>query len=736
MPQVTIDQAMQIAVRHEQAGQLREAEQIYQQVLEFAPDYSPALGQLALLAHRTGRNDISIELLRRSIAITPEAAHAYCNLGKILCDERRFDESIAASRKAISLLPKLAAAHSNLGNALRASGQLDQAIEAYRNAVAAQPDSAEAHSNLGNALRESGDLDGAVAACQRAIGLNRNLLEAHLNLGNALRDKRQYNAAIAAHRKALALNPNLPEAHLNLGTSLRDAGQADEAITALRRAIALRPGYAEAYSHLGVALGIKRQFDEAITAYRQSLAIRPDDPETLNNLGVTLKEVGELSDGIMACRRAVATRSNFHAAHSNVVYLMGFQEGADASAIAEELRGWNDKHAHPLSKDVPPHQNTPDPGRRLRIGYVSADFRKHVVGRNVLPLLREHDRGQFDVVCYSNVEKPDSLTTQFREASNLWRDILNCSDEAVAAMIRQDQIDILVDLGLHMSGSRLLIFARKPAPVQVTFAGYPGSTGLSAMDYRLTDPYLDPPGPGPTYYCEESVRLPDSFWCYDPRVMTPELDADARPTELPAHATGRVTFGSLNNFVKVNDLVLKLWARVITQVPDSRLMLMVPPGSGRRRVQRVLSEAGVAPCRIEFVDVLLTREYFHQYDRIDIGLDTFPYNGHTTSLDALWMGVPVVTLVGGTVVGRAGLSQLSNLQLTELVASSQDEFVEIAAALARDVPRLAALRAGLRERMRRSPLTNTARFARNVESAYRQMWHRWCLVQGRGASQV
>jgi predicted O-linked N-acetylglucosamine transferase (SPINDLY family) len=300
------------------------------------------------------------------------------------------------------------------------------------------------------------------------------------------------------------------------------------------------------------------------------------------------------------------------------------------------------------------------------------------------------------------------------------------TDDRLAELIRGDRIDVLVDLTLHMAGSRLCTFARRPAPVQLTWFGYPGTTGLSAIDYRLTDPHLDPPGGSDHLYAEHSVRLPDTFWCYDPLADGPEVN------DLPARAGAPFTFGCLNNFSKVNALSLTLWAAVLRTVPGSRLLLLAPAGGARERVLAHLEREGVGGERVAFFDRQARTEYLRAYHQIDLGLDPLPYNGHTTSLDAAWMGVPTVTLVGRTVVGRAGLSLLHNLALPELAAQSPDQYVAIAAGLAGDRPRLASLRAGLRGRLATSPLMDGPRFARGVEAAYRRMWLDWC--RGRGAS--
>jgi predicted O-linked N-acetylglucosamine transferase (SPINDLY family) len=659
MGQATVDQAMQLALQHQQAGRLERAEQIYRQILAQSPEHARAMHYLGFVAHQLGRSDAGIYFIRRAIALEPDDAEAYCNLAIVLEYKGQFDEAIAACRRAIALRADFPEAHCNLGNALNSNGHLDEAIAAYRRAIALRPDLAEAHCNLGNALKSEGHLD--------------------------------------------------------------------EAIAAYREAIAQRSDFAEAYSNFGAALKDKGLLDEAIAAYRRAVALRPDQPEAHGNLGVALQDQGRLDEAIAAWRQAIAVDPGLSAVDSNLVFSLHFHPAYNAQAIAREHRRWNEQHARPLRKSQP-HGNDPDPDRRLRIGYVSPDFRNHVVGRNLLPLFLEHDRDRFELFCYSNVPRPDELTAQFPAHCDGWRNIVGLSDERTAELVREDQIDILVDVALHTARNRLLVFARKPAPVQVTFAGYPGTTGLEAIDYRLTDPHLDPPGQGDEIYAESSIRLPDSFWCYDPAIMTAGLELAPQASPLPALSTAGVTFGCLGNFCKVNDPVLTLWSRVLNATSGSRLMLMAPAGSARHRTLEVLGRQGIDPARIDFVASASIGEYLQRYRKIDIALDTFPYNGHTTSLDALWMGVPVVTLIGTTGVGRAGLSQLTNLGLTELAATSEDQYVRIAADLAGDLPRLSHLRAGLRQRLRASVLTDAPRFARNIEAAYREMWQRWCRM--------
>lgn len=369
------------------------------------------------------------------------------------------------------------------------------------------------------------------------------------------------------------------------------------------------------------------------------------------------------------------------------------------------------------------HSNDRSPNRRLRIGYVSPDFCGHPVAQFLLPLLETHDHRQFEVFAYSSVLVPDAVTERCRTAVNVWRAASRLSDEELAAAVRADQIDVLVDLSMHMAGNRMLVFARKPAPVQVTYLAHCGTTGLETIDCRLTDPHLDPPGANDRFYSEESVRLPETYWCYRPLADSPPVGS------LSDAGTSSVMFGCLNNFCKVSEPTLQAWCRLLCAVPRSRLLLHARRGTHRDRVVSRLNNQGVRCDRLTFVDFLPTHEYLQLYQQIHVALDPFPYGGGTTTCDALWMGVPVVSLAGQTAVGRSGLSILSNVGLPELVASDADQYVRIAAELAGDRPRLALLRDTLREQIRKSPLMDAPRFTRAVETAYREMWRRWCNRQ-------
>jgi protein O-GlcNAc transferase len=504
----------------------------------------------------------------------------------------------------------------------------------------------------------------------------------------------------------------------NLGFGLKAEGRLDEAIAAYRQAVALKPDFAEAYNNLGNALKEQGRLDEAVVAYRQAIAAKREYSKAFSNLGNALKDKGQIDEAIAALRQAVACDPADVAIGSNLVYALHFHPGYDAEAILSENRRWYERHGRGLASAIGSYENERSANRRLRVGYVSPHFREHCQALFTVPLLAHHDHEQFEIFCYSSVGRPDAVTERLAGYADNWREVGSLSDEGLAGRIREDRIDVLVDLTMHMSQGRPLLMARKPAPVQVAWLAYPSTTGIETIDYRLTDPYLDPPG-SDGHYCEKSIRLPETFWCYDP------LTSEPRVNELPAAAAGHITFGCLNNFGKVHEAVLVVWARVLRQVEKSRLLLLAEQGDHWQRTIDRLGREGIDPGRIEFVLPRPRKSYLELYHFIDIGLDSFPCNGHTTSLDSFWMGVPVVSLVGRTAMARAGLCQLTNLGLTELAGQTAEEFVRIAVELARDLPRLGELRSTLRGRMERSALMDAPRFARNIETAYRGMWKNW-----------
>jgi predicted O-linked N-acetylglucosamine transferase (SPINDLY family) len=704
-------------------GKPEAAAEAFERALRVRGDLSEALFGLAVAQQTVGKRSEAVDGYRKLIAIKPEMVEAHNNMGNALFGLGRLEEAAEAYRKAIALKPDCADAMGNLGSALNALGRIDEAIEIFQKGLGLRPDSALVCNNLGNALCARKRFEEASVFLRKALELKPEFAQAAYNLGNALSGKGDYAGAAEMYRKAIAIDPGYIDAHNNLGNALQAVRDYKGAAEAYLAALKIQPDFAVGYNNLGNALRTMSKTDDAILAFEQALKLKPDYHPAMSNLGNALKDAGRLDEAITCYRKAVELHPKDAISHSNLIFTMQYHPDCKPEEILHEALKWNALHAKAASADIKPWTNEKRSNRRLRIGYVGADFRDHCQSLFTIPLFANHDRGRFEIFCYMNLARPDAITERIRNSVDEWQLLLGVSDQAAAERIRADEIDILVDLTMHMSHGRPLIFARKPAPVQVAWLAYPGTTGLSAIDYRLTDPFLDPIGGrgGVDHlYSEKSIRLERSFWCYDP------LCDDLEPGPLPAKANGFITFGCLNNFCKVTQPTLEMWVRILSRVHRSRLILLAPQGAHRNRLKEFFRNRGVYPDRIQFMEFQPRRKYLEVYRGIDIGLDTVPYNGHTTSLDSLWMGVPVVTRVGKTAVGRAGLSQLSNLGMKELAAETDEQFVNVAADLAGTIGRLSEIRAGLRTRLEGSALMDANGFARSIESAYLKMWMIYC----------
>jgi protein O-GlcNAc transferase len=715
---MTLQQQLESGMSHHRAGRLAEAEKIYRQVLAQQPDHPDALHRLGMLMDHLGRPEAGVELIQRAIQHRPNLAGAHSNLGNALANAGRINEAIAAYRTALRLEPNSAEAQNNLGAVLANTGQLQEAIALFQGAIRRRPDFSEAYANLGDALSGTGKLDEAIAAYREVIRLRPDHFQAYNKLGNALQRKEQFSEAIGAHRYAIQLKPDFAEAHNDLGFALIRNGELDESIAAFRQAIALNPDFSIAYSNLGAALKDKGQFDEAIAALREAIRLKPDFADAHSNLGSVLAEQGTLDEAIGECRLAIRLKPDIQNFHINLLYALYHHPDSDSHRLLEETRQWSRR----LSGGSPTHSPTRDrtPDRRLRIGYISQFFRMCADGHFIFPLLAHHDRKQFEIFCYTQTTRDDELADRLRAHLDHWHDIHRLDIPTAVELIRSHNLDILVTMS-RPADYCLTILANRLAPVQINWMTFASCTaGLETVDYRISDPYLDPAGADENSFIEKTVRLPETAWCYDPLIDPPPIEP------LPALSNGFVTFGSLNRLCKINPRLIAAWAEVLRAVPNSRLHVLANEGSHRQRLLNQMRESGVDPGRIEFIERCSRLEYLKQYGRIDITLDTFPFSGHTTALDSLWMSVPVVTLSGRTSVGRVASSALHNLGLAELIGRTPEEYVSIATGLAKDLPQLAELRRTLRSRMQGSPLMDAPRFARNIEAAYRRMWQDWC----------
>ncbi len=604
---------------------------------------------------------------------------------------------------------------------LLAADRLDDAAVAYRQLSRSAPMDVDIWLGLGVIAGKKGDPAAAVEFLQKAVALQAGSAQIHYNLGIALRDSGDYAAATDAFRKTLALQVDFADAGACLAHAYMVLGRLEESENAFRSAIRQQPGNAELHSNLGSVLQAKGFVDEAVACYREALKINPQLP-VYDSLGSALTGQGRFDEAIAAYREGLRRQPANARVYANLLLTLNYIVDSDPQKVFEEHLGWDRIHGHPADRLVA-HDNPRDPDKRLRIGYVSPDFRDHSVAYYFEPLIRAHHREVVEVFCYSVVPKADATTERLRSLADHWQDIHGWDDRRLARKIREDGIDVLVDLAGHTAHNRLTTFARKPAPVQVTWLGYPNTTGLSAIDYRLTDGIADPQG-AERYYSEQLVRLPGCFLCYQP-------PADAPPvSRLPAGENGFITFGSFNNLAKINAAVIQLWSQVLRAMPGSKLLLKNPSLTDPARREQYYSRfeaQGIGKDRLELIGHTPTREeHLALYGRVDMALDTFPYNGTTTTCEALWMGVPVMTLTGAVHASRVGASLLTCVGLEEWIAGSPEALLTKTAELAADAEKLAGLRDSLRNRLAASPLCDGDAFALNVERACHEMWRRWC----------
>ncbi|MBT9613608.1 MAG: tetratricopeptide repeat protein [Burkholderiales bacterium] len=572
----------------------------------------------------------------------------------------------------------------------------------------------------------------ALRALQMAAKFLPEDAEAHNNLGLALQDVSQIESAVASYRQSLRVNPDDAAVWNNLGTALHDLGQYEGAVGSYHSALRLKPDYAVAYNNRGIAFQELRRYDDAVVSYRRALEIDPDYAEAHCNLGIALVRLGQLDDAINSYLTAL--KINPDSLDANRAYLAAllYQPAITSDTLFEKITSFTARMCLGLREINRPFPNSLEPCRKLRIGYVSSDFRYHPVGRNIMPLIGCHDRSKFEIYLYGNVLKPDSVTEWFKGAVAAWRSIVGVSDQDAAEMIRRDGIDILVFLAGRFDDNRPLIAACRAAPVQVSFHD-PVSSGLKGMDYLLTDHALSPPDTKERF-TERLFHLP-TFYVHPPSIDMPDVKAP------PARVNGYVTFGSFNNLSKVNEKVVALWSRVLHAVPDARLTIKYQNVFGnestRRRYLGLFQEQGIEARRLDLVSASDTGgQHLARYAGIDIALDTFPFTGSTTTFEALWMGVPVVSLLGDHMVARWSGAMLKKLKLDELVARDEAGYVNIAQGLAQDLDRLESLRFSLRERVARSPLCDEQGRAYQIEKAFRWMWAKWCAEGGRIGEEV
>jgi len=605
------------------------------------------------------------------------------------------------------------------GNRLEDAGDVDGARKRYEEALAKAPNSSRAFLNLGNAFRLLGRLDEAADRYRRAIALQPDSAGAHLNLGNVLVALGDASAAADSYRGAIKLRPDWAEAWFGLGCALERLPSAHDAVEAHEKALALDPAHAMAAAALAALLVQQGDIDAARTVIDAALQRDPDNRHVLLVEADLARQMGDAGAAIAAYRKMLALDPNDTATWSAYLFSLNFDERLDAQAILAEHR----RYGELLAAQIPRIRvrSAQNPDKRLRVGYLSPDFRRHSVSCFIEPLLRHHDRSAVEVHCYYNHATRDDITRRFMGLADVWHDIATLDDASIAQGIVDDGIDILVDLAGHTTGNRLGVFARKPAPLQYTWLGYLCTTGLAAIDYRLCDAQTDPTGIAEQWQVETPARLPNAQWCYQPQASVPD------PSDLPRLRLGYWTFGSFNQAAKLNPDLLRHWAELVDAIPESRLRIVgVPNPSFAENIRAIFAERGIASDRLDLIGRIPIEDYFPTYRDVDIALDSFPYNGATTTCDALLMGVPVATVAGDRSISRGGVSLLSSVGLEQWIASSREDFVPMLMRRTQDPDDVAALRGALPEKMRSSALMDGTRFTRDIEKIYRSAWDAAC----------
>lgn len=750
---------LMLAVRLHDSGAVAEAERIYRGVLLRAPRHPDALHLLGMAELQQGRIGEAVRLLRQAVQVQPGSAFFHAHLGAALKAAGDFSAALSCYDEAVRLQPGFADAHNNRGVLLRDLGRDESAEQAFRRALTLAPQFADAWNNLGQVLRAYGKMPQARESFEQAVACDARHAHAQANLGDMLQRDGDIDGAEAAFRRALAIQPRFADALNGLGFLLMGEGRIDEALAqftdavsalergdlpreqqiagllttarllslqerfveaerACRRALQLDPDAAETHTRLGTILQALGRREEADVHYARALALDPQRNDARSNRASVLTSKGEIDAGVAEYQRLIALESNQSVFYSNLLFALNYHPTKPAEQIFEAYREYDRAFGLPQRAAWRPHANSRNAGRKLRIGYVSGDYKVHSVAFFLLPLLQHHDRGRFELTAYTQSPAEDHVTALYKSCFDHWVPTHALDDAAFAERIRADQIDILVDLAGHTKGNRLPVFARKPAPVSVSWLGYGYTTGLSAIDYFLTDEFTVPPG-SEHLFSETPWRLPGTCYAYAAPVNAGAVGA------LPARTNGHIRFGTLSRAIRLNDPTLRVWAEVLRRVPGSRLVIdsrdfLEQPS--RERLEARFAALGIDRERLEIDyrtppwDVLRS---------IDIGLDCFPHNSGTTLFETLYMGIPYVTLAGRPSVGRMGGSILRGVGHPEWIASSAEEYVDIAVRLAGDLDTLAALRPALHRAMTQGPLMDGTGFARRVEDAYTAMFKRW-----------
>ena len=714
----TADRLIAEGNRAEDAGRIEEACQRYREAVQAAPDYARAHLNLGIGLEAAGGLDEAARSYQAALAIDSANPYAAYNLGKLLYTRGRPQDAEPLLRQALQNRPAFPEAQVVLSRVLEAQGNLGAAAAALEIAMRLNPDDFGALYLYAGILLRQERLDEAQSALKRALAIEPENPDANYALASLHIARGRPGDAEALLRTVLKRDPASVETRVRLFEIYDARGDFPAAAAELEAVLKVRPDWADALFNYGNVLRKLTRLDDAESAFRRALGAEPGHSRASRALGSVL--LGQCrTDDALALYRSARERlpGDLDLESAELFALLGSESIADDALFARHVAfGKRLEQAHPPR--FQPFRNVKDPGRRLRIGYVSGDFGYHVVTLFALPVVERHDRPAFEVYCYSTGGRADGYTREIARRADVWRDASALPAAALADAIHRDGIDILVDLGGHSGVPQLAVFAEQPAPVQATWLGYLGTTGMTRMHYRITDRYADPPGLTDRYHTEKLIRLPHSQWCYRPFVSIPCAETP------PQARNGYVTFGSFNQALKISPSARRLWGEILRRVPGSRLVIL-GIADERARDRLAAEIVGDERDRVTVLPYVSLQDYFNGFNSVDIALDTMPYSGGTTACDALWMGVPVVTVPGTRPSSRSTASVLTTAGLPEWIASTPEDYVQLAVEKTRDVTQLGELRKSLRDRFRQSPLMDEKGFVRDLEDAYRGVWRAW-----------
>ena len=701
----------------QQSGELERAKSIYLQVLAGEPENVDAWHLLGMLMFAAGQTAEAIECVERAKSLAPAQPVVLANLGLVYRAAGDLPKASAALESAVQLEPGSSNNWNSLGTVFLEQRQWQAARKCFEQALSLEPGFSTATMNLANLAQQRGEYHSAAKVYRELLCERPDDPMLLTNLGEAMRGVGNSQEAVGILQQVLDRNPAMVEARLNLARALVTLKQLDQAEKHLVQLTEEFAQLAKPHHFLGQLKFEQKRFGEAIECLNRSLEIDPNDGHARTSLGFVFQEKGNLPEAERCFRNALAVDPTLSESHSALLFLMSNNPTIDQQTLFDEHKHWGQEHASRQFERR--FKNSRQTNRRLRIGYVSPDFRQHAVASYFEPVLLAHDGQRMETVCYADLAAPDATTARLQNAADHWRMITGYSDEQVADMILADEVDILVDLAGHTSGNRLTLFGLRPAPVQVTCIGYPNTTGVPAMDYRLSCEVQNPSAE-PTYHTEELIRMERGSFCFKrPQVSPP-------PSKLPAASNGYLTFGSLHRPMKITEEVRDLWADVLSSCDQSRLVVFNTRFNqdSSEELLSGLVRRGIEADRIDIPSEIPGDTYLNIYERVDIGLDVFPWAGATTTMEAVWMGVPTIALYGDRRSARSTAAVMSHIGHPELIAHDKVQYVQIATELAGDLARLAGLRASLRVEAEGTVL-DSSRFTRELEAIYRSIWESW-----------